>query len=234
MLLSQEVSEGVEVLAVTGPVSGGDVAALRSALDRAVEAAPRGVVVDLSKAGPLAPAAVDVLNWATLHAAGWPRPALAVCCAGDGLEQLLLPGVQMHPCRDDALAHVDDRSEEHVCVRATVTCGPEGPGEARRLAEQCAKDNGFDGDDLAVVVTELVTNAVRHGTAPVEIEIGTCEHCVTVVVADAGSGRPVQREAEETDEGGRGLLLVDLLAADNGVRPVGAGKAVWAELPRHA
>ena len=232
MLLSQEVSQGVEVLAVTGPVHGPDAALLKDALDQAVGAGPRGVVIDLSDAGMLAPAAVDVLNWATVQAAGWPRPALAVCCAGDELASLLLPEVQVHGCRDDAVAHVDDRPEEQVCVRATVTCGPEGPGEARRLAAQCAEANGFDGDDLAVVVTELVTNAVRYGTPPIELEIDTCEHCVTVVVADAGGGRPVQRAAGSTDEGGRGLLLVDLLAAANGVRPAGAGKAVWAELPR--
>lgn len=124
-------------------------------------------------------------------------------------------------------------SQEQISVRATVTCGPEGPGEARRLALDCAQAHGFDGDDLALVVTELVTNAVRHGSPPVEVEIDTCGHCITVVVADASAVRPLQRAAGDDDEGGRGLLLVDLLAAERGVRPAGSGKAVWAELPRH-
>ena len=65
------------------------------------------------------------------------------------------------------------------------------------------------------------------------MEIDTCEHCVTVVVADTSTARPVQREACDDDEGGRGLLLVDLLAAERGMRASASGKAVWAELPRH-
>lgn len=232
MLLTRELDQGVEVLAVVGPVAEHDVAVLRQALDRAVGGCPRGVVVDLSDAGTLPPAAVDIVNWATVQATGWPRPALAVCRGGEELARLLRPEVQQHACREDAVAHVDDRPEEQVCVRATVTCGPQGPGEARTLAQECARAHGFDGADLALVITELVTNAVRHGSPPVEVEIDTCEHCVTVVVADGGRGRPERRRAGATDEGGRGLLLVDLLAGDHGVRPTGTGKAVWAELPR--
>lgn len=232
MLLTHEVTRGVEVLSVLGPVAGSDAAELQSAVRRAVDVGPRGVVIDLSDAGPLAPAAVDVLNWATSTASGWPRPSLAVCCADDELAELLHPDVQQHPCRDDAIAHVDDRTEEHVCARATLSDGPEAPGEARRLARSCAEQAGMDGDDLAVVVSELVTNAVRHGAPPIRIEIATCEHCVTVVVADGGLDRPAARVARTVDEGGRGLLLVDLLAAGSGVRAEPPGKAVWAELPR--
>ncbi|MCU1692852.1 MAG: serine phosphatase rsbU, regulator of sigma subunit [Frankiales bacterium] len=232
MLLSQEVTEGVEVLAVVGPVTDPDAAALQRAVTRAVALQPRGVVIDLADAGELAPAAVDVLNWASARAAGWPRPTLAVCAPPDGLADLVLPQVTLHADRAQALAHVDDRTERHVCARTTVTDGPEGASQARRLAQQCAAEGGFEGEDLALVVTELVTNALRHGLPPVEVEIDTCVHCVTVVVADASSARPRPREAAETDEGGRGLLLVDLLAADSGSRPQPPGKVVWAELPR--
>lgn len=232
MLLSQELTEGVVVLAVAGPVAVQDAPALQSAVERAAEDGVRGVVVDLAHAGPLAAAAVDVLSRSAREAVR-PRPALAVCCAPADLVALLLPEVRLHRCREDALAHVDGRPQEPAGVRVTVTCGPEGPGEARRLALECAQTHGFAGDDLALVVTELVTNAVRHGSPPVEVEIDTCGHCVTVVVADGSSVRPVRRAAGDGDEGGRGLLLVDLLAAEQGVRPSGSGKAVWAELPRH-
>ena len=232
MLLSQELIEGVAVLAVTGPVGGGDVENLESAVERAAGRSTRGVVIDLTDAGPLAAGAVDVLNRSAQQATGWPRPTLSICSGAQEIEALL-PEVRRHAHREDALAHVDDRPAEHVAVRVTVTCGPEGPGEARRLALECARTHGFDGGDLALVVTELVTNAVRHGSPPVEVEIDTCEHCVTVVVADTSTARPVQREACDDDEGGRGLLLVDLLAAERGMRASASGKAVWAELPRH-
>lgn len=230
MLLSQEVTQGVEVLSVLGPVQGQDAAVLQDALDRAVQVGPRGVVVDLSDAGPLSDAAVDVLNWAAARAPGWPRPSLTVCCAGPELQELLLPAVRGD--RDDALRHVDDRPEAQVCLQAVLDAGPQSPAQARRLALQCAREQGFDGDDLALVVSELVTNAVRHGTPPVHLEIDTCPHCITVVVADSSADRPVRRDADHDAEGGRGMLLVDLLAADSGVRPAPPGKAVWAELLR--
>lgn len=232
MLLSQEVTQGVEVLVVAGPIGGSDAAALQAAVHRALGAGPRGVVLDLSDTGDLSPEAIDVLNWATARAGGWPRPSLTVCCAPEALSAVLLPEVQVHGCREDALACVDDRPEEQQCVRAELTCGPEAAGQARRLARECAQEHGFDGDDLALVVSELVTNAVRHGQPPVELEIGTCEHCVTVVVADAGTSRPAPRPAEDDAEGGRGLHLVDVLAVEHGVRSRPPGKAVWAELPR--
>ena len=75
-----------------------------------------------------------------------------------------------------------------------------------------------------------MTNAVRHGQPPVSLEIGRCEHCVTVVVADGSTARPATRPAGDDDEGGRGLHLIDLLATDSGVRSQPPGKAVWAEL----
>ena len=230
MLLVKELIEGVAVLAVTGPVDGGDVETLQSAVERAAEHSPR-VVIDLTGAGPLAAATVDVINRSAQRVTSWPRPTLSVCCGAQELEALL-PQVRRHRWREEALAHVHDRPAERVAVRTTVTCGPEGPGQARRLALQAAQAHGFDGDDLALVVTELVTNAVRHGNPPVEVELDTCEHCVSVVVCDASTARPVQREAGDGDEGGRGLLLVDLLAAERGVRTSASGKAVWAELPR--
>ncbi|MCW2608520.1 MAG: hypothetical protein JWO60_3213 [Frankiales bacterium] len=230
MLLSQEVTQGVEVLSVLGPVQGQDAAVLQQALTRAVDVEPRGVVIDLSDAGPLSAAAVDVLNWATARAAGWPRPSLQVCCATPGLEELLLPPV--HEGRDAAMSHVDDRPEEQVRVSAVLDVGPQSPAQARRLAQECAREQGFDGDDLVLVVSELVTNALRHGTPPLHLEIVTCAHCATVVVTDCSSDRPVRRTADDQAEGGRGMLLVDLLAADSGVRPAPPGKAVWAELPR--
>jgi anti-sigma regulatory factor (Ser/Thr protein kinase) len=232
VLLRQEVDQGIEVIGVVGPVESRDVAALQTAVRRAVELAPRGVLLDLSAASALAPEAVDVLNWMTARAGGWPRPVLAVCCASDDLSDLLLPAVQVHRSRDDAVRHVDDRPHEHACVRTTIPADVHAPRHARELARRAAADHDLPPDDLAVVVSELVTNAVRYGTPPVQLEIECCEDCVTVVVADAGPGRPARRDADDAAEGGRGLLLVGELARETGVRPQPPGKAVWAELPR--
>ena len=85
-------------------------------------------------------------------------------------------------------------------------------------------------DDLALVVTELVANAVRHAGTDIEIRLFPLSGGVRLEVAD-GSTRPLRpRKATIVDEGGRGLLLVDALATRYGVEAEPAGKKVWAEL----
>lgn len=88
-------------------------------------------------------------------------------------------------------------------------------------------------DDLAIVVSELVTNAVRHAQAPVSLELQANAERVTVAVADGSPAAPVARDAPDDSEGGRGMALVGLLAADTGFRAQPSGKTVWATLNRH-
>ena len=85
-------------------------------------------------------------------------------------------------------------------------------------------------DDVALVVTELVANAIRHAGTDIEICIAPIEAGVRLEVRD-GSTRPLRpRAALSSDEGGRGLLLVDALATRYGVEGEPGGKRVWVEL----
>ncbi|UNS98187.1 ATP-binding protein [Streptomyces tubbatahanensis] len=96
-------------------------------------------------------------------------------------------------------------------------------------------------DDVAatgeLIISELVTNAVR-ARAPQDRSVGVRirhlpgEGLLRLEVSDAGEGRPVLREPDDDELGGRGLLLVDALAHRWGVdeRMGGIGKTVWAEL----
>lgn len=88
-------------------------------------------------------------------------------------------------------------------------------------------------DDLALVVSELVTNAVRHAEPPLRLEVSTGEHRIVVAVADGCGQPPAPREADEEAEGGRGMALVDMLSAETGVREHPPGKTVWAALRRN-
>ncbi|WP_432043290.1 ATP-binding protein [Streptomyces cadmiisoli] len=81
-----------------------------------------------------------------------------------------------------------------------------------------------------LLLTELATNALRHGSGP---DIGVRVHleddrCV-IEVNDGSPIRPELRHVSPTDEGGRGLLLVESLAAEWGVSP--DGTTTWCTLP---
>jgi anti-sigma regulatory factor (Ser/Thr protein kinase) len=84
--------------------------------------------------------------------------------------------------------------------------------------------------DGLLVVSELVANAVRHGHAPVRLEVTGEPGRVMVEVHDAAGGGPVRHRPD--DEGGRGLHLVTALATNWGCarHDDGHGKYVWAEL----
>lgn len=85
--------------------------------------------------------------------------------------------------------------------------------------------------DAMLVVSELVTNALRHGSAPRQVELDLSPGKLRIAVGDAGAGRPQPRRQVPGLEGGRGLVLLEALSEDWGTdaRPV-AGKRVWCEL----
>jgi anti-sigma regulatory factor (Ser/Thr protein kinase) len=90
-------------------------------------------------------------------------------------------------------------------------------------------------EDLRLLVTELVTNGVRHGSqrGPVEVSVSVGDETVRVEVSDGGRGfKPPEAPMPHGDgSGGWGLQLVDRVAASWGVK-VGATTCVWFELVR--
>ncbi|GAA4986316.1 SpoIIE family protein phosphatase [Kitasatospora paranensis] len=79
-----------------------------------------------------------------------------------------------------------------------------------------------------LIVSELVTNAVRYAGGPVVLRLIRDER-LTCEVADPGPDRPRLRRARPTDEGGRGLFLVARLSDRWGSRRTPTGKVVWTE-----
>lgn len=82
-----------------------------------------------------------------------------------------------------------------------------------------------------LLVSELVTNALRHAGGPIEVTVLLLDEILTLAVADGQSPLPRLRRAREGDEGGRGLHLVSVLSERWGARPTEGGKVVWCELP---
>ena len=89
-------------------------------------------------------------------------------------------------------------------------------------------------DDVAgvaqLLVTELVTNAVRHSDLTVVLEAELAERVLRVEVSDTSHRMPVLRQAGGGDTSGRGLFLVETMARAWGVRLTDTGKTVWFEL----
>jgi anti-sigma regulatory factor (Ser/Thr protein kinase) len=233
VLLRREVARGVEILAVRGPLADSDAPVLLNAIADAAALSPRGVLLDLTEASDVSALSLQAIREARLLAPGWPRPSFLVCCTSDEVTAALIASVSVHSGREAGFAHADDRRSgpRH---QIDLDSGAQSPSRARAATADLVTELHLEliGDDLALVVSELVTNAVRHAEPPVSLEIQADDDRVTVAVADGSPGRPVAREAAEDAEGGRGMALVDLLAAETGVRPSPPGKTVWASLSR--
>ncbi|MFI1482514.1 SpoIIE family protein phosphatase [Streptomyces sp. NPDC020747] len=79
-----------------------------------------------------------------------------------------------------------------------------------------------------LVVSELVTNAIRYGEAPIQLRL-IRDRTLICEVSDGSSTAPHLRRARTFDEGGRGLLLVAQLTQGWGTRHTSTGKTIWAE-----
>ncbi|MBC7274683.1 MAG: SpoIIE family protein phosphatase [Streptomyces sp.] len=81
-----------------------------------------------------------------------------------------------------------------------------------------------------LVVSELVTNAIRYGAPPIRLRLIHDETTLICEVSDTSHTAPHLRRAKTWDEGGRGLLLVAQLTQRWGSRHTTEGKTIWAEL----
>ncbi|WP_328765226.1 SpoIIE family protein phosphatase [Streptomyces sp. NBC_00272] len=106
------------------------------------------------------------------------------------------------------------------------------PGRARRFARRALTRWGLEElqDSLELLVSEVVTNAVRYAERPVTLRLLRTD-VLRCEVGDDSPQLPRQRRARETDEGGRGLFLVNRLARRWGATRLSSGKVVWFELP---
>ncbi|MFJ9821295.1 SpoIIE family protein phosphatase [Streptomyces sp. NPDC101151] len=96
-----------------------------------------------------------------------------------------------------------------------------------RLAAWGLEEAGFVTE---LVVSELVTNAIRYGVPPIQLRL-IRDRALICEVSDGSSTSPHLRRAHAYDEGGRGLLLVAQLTQRWGSRQTGSGKTIWAEQP---
>jgi anti-sigma regulatory factor (Ser/Thr protein kinase) len=125
---------------------------------------------------------------------------------------------------------VSERMSTQIALADTA------PGLARRILNTALAEWGLGHlvDTADLVTSELVTNALLHGEEPARLTFYTDRAAdgglLFVEVEDAGGHVPHMRAAEDGDEHGRGLLIVEAISEDWGSEPVGYGKRVWASL----
>jgi anti-sigma regulatory factor (Ser/Thr protein kinase) len=107
---------------------------------------------------------------------------------------------------------------------------------ARRLAGDQLDHWGFGyhREVAELLVSELVTNAIRHGTGAINLTITMRDGTLRFEVQDEAADLvPHIRPVGAADEGGRGLHLVGMLSSRWGATRTAAGKVVWFELQAH-
>ncbi|MCQ9180299.1 SpoIIE family protein phosphatase [Streptomyces sp. IBSBF 2953] len=155
-----------------------------------------------------------------------PSPSLENTC--DTVLQTLLPD---HPADDVALLMARTRALDAAHV-ATWDVPPDPSAVARTRKDATRQLAAWGLDEAAfvteLVVSELVTNAIRYGGAPIQLRLIRDRNLICEV-SDASNTTPHLRRARTFDEGGRGLLLVAQLTQGWGTRQTHTGKTIWAE-----
>ncbi|AZM61121.1 MULTISPECIES: SpoIIE family protein phosphatase [unclassified Streptomyces] len=141
---------------------------------------------------------------------------------------------RMAPSRqDDAvllLARVHALTPEQV-ADWTLPSDPSVVGTARRLVDRQLASWHLDGASYTtgLIVSELVTNAIRYGKGPVRLRLIHDQKRLLSEVTDANTVSPRLRHARTSDEGGRGLYIVMRLSSQWGVRHSRRDKTIWSE-----
>ncbi|WP_063992019.1 MULTISPECIES: SpoIIE family protein phosphatase [unclassified Streptomyces] len=123
-----------------------------------------------------------------------------------------------HGLTEDQVAHWDLPADPSVVSTARALT-------ERQLAAWGLRDLAFETE---LIVSELVTNAIRYGKGPVRLRL-IRDRYLTCEVTDGSSTSPHMRRARDTDEGGRGLYLVMSLSDRWGTRYAARGKTVWSQ-----
>lgn len=133
---------------------------------------------------------------------------------------------------DIALLYVRDDGVPRQVSVMNLSPEPVVASQGRRFVATTLASWGLadQGDAAAMVVTELISNALRHSDSPLSLRLQYVQGRLIVEVADGDDRQPRRIQAAAQDENHRGLFIVDALARRWGARSTPGGKIVWAEL----
>jgi anti-sigma regulatory factor (Ser/Thr protein kinase) len=237
----RDLDADVTLVRAIGSLSMFTAQIVRAALLRARAECPSAIVADVSSCAAETPAALAVFPAVARHVESHPWVALLLCGADDDFlrngGKAALGDVPVFRTRSDALDAAADalRTQRRFQIHARHSNAA--PREVREAVGQICDEWGLDQVRAAalLIVSELVTNAVRHARTDIDVDAVLRDSFLHIRVHD-GSVAPPQRDETPLRLGlrdsGRGLPIVAHHSSSWGfvINPTGSGKMVWATL----
>ncbi|MER6736865.1 SpoIIE family protein phosphatase [Streptomyces puniciscabiei] len=189
---------------------------------------PEGSLLALFTDGLVTGGGRDIDDGVTALRRALAEPASSLEALADSVLETLCPGP-----RDDDIALLLARTRvldrDHV-AGWDLPADPAVVSEARKRVRDLLPTWELEAETFVteLVVSELVTNAIRYATGPIHLQL-VKERSLICEVSDASSTAPHLRRARLSDEGGRGLFMVAELTRRWGTRYTRTGKTIWAE-----
>lgn len=226
------------VVRLIGDLSTETAPRVRTTLLKCLVEQPDAVVVDLSRATVREPVALSVFPAVARQAAMFPGTPILLSVPQPEVSRLFGTGRYGHlavfASVDDALAADPRRATRSLSDSLLPVSG------AIRRARQLAADacSRWEVPQLAqpavVIANELVTNAVVHAATMIDLRFTLGRRYLTIAVRDGSTAEPrLSADALPDSRTGRGLIIVDAMAARWGSTPADGGKVVWAHLSAH-
>jgi DNA-binding NarL/FixJ family response regulator len=222
---------------VVGQADDGDVA-----VDVVAATQPDLVLLDLGMPGAGGLDALPAMRQASptsrvVVVSGFPRGRLAEMVAARGAVGYVEKGMSPRRLVDEiiSVAGVLEVVERILDQRSTqLAQDVRSSAGARRFMEETLErwDCGDVLDVVNILVSELVTNAVKHALSDADVAVLLTPSAIRIEVSDGGSAMPNAKALIQEGTRGRGLAIVDAMASAWGVVPRPQGKTVWFEVPR--
>jgi anti-anti-sigma regulatory factor/anti-sigma regulatory factor (Ser/Thr protein kinase) len=226
------------LLTVAGELNLSSGPRLRAALLKCLADQPTAILVDVAALAVADDVHLTLFAAVARHAAAWPSIPVLVCAPPPAVAASLRSlGIDRHVTICATLSEGRNRAADRrlqAVVRDRFSPTVAAVSAARHLVADVFRRWGMTrlAPAAGLVVTELVSNAVRHAGTPIEVVVTRTGRYVHLAVRDYVS-RPARLlgSAGEDVPGGRGLLIVDAFTSCWGCTPTRDGKVTWATLP---
>jgi len=232
--VSARFTDGVSVVEVRGSLDVSTSVQVRATVFKCLADEPELVVVDIDAMAVADDLALTVFPALAARAAAWPGCALVLVARQEPvLEALNRVGVyrrvRVYSSVQDAVSEAP-RDVSPRRMQAQLLPSPSAATMARELVTRACANWALHklAPVAELVVTELVSNVIRHAGTEMQVSVSHGERYLHVSVRDYSTALP-RRLGDEVGEG-RGLLVVEALTTAWGATPTAGGKAVWATL----